>query len=195
MKTIKPLITAIAAFSILLFVCQFFQSELVWSRPDIEAGQWYRILGGNLVHSNYPHLLLNLSGLWIAGLLFIDSMSVKTFIISSIILSLFVGLGLYYFSPGLEKYYGFSGALYGLFIVGGTTVILQKDYVTGLLLYLFIGGKIIWDSLYGASQSSAELIGIPVAVDAHIFGAIGAIFISVGLYLSYFYLNRKKNKT
>jgi len=190
----KPLIKVIFVFSILLILLQFFQSQLVWNRPAIEAGQWYRIISGNLIHSNYPHLFLNLAGLWLTGLLFVDSMNSKTFILSTIILGLFVGLGLYYFSPDLMKYYGFSGVLYGLFIVGGTSLILQKDIITGLLLYLFIGGKIIWDSIYGASESSAELIGVPVAVDAHISGAIGAIMISLALYLAYYYKKTAKNK-
>lgn len=190
----KPLIKAILIFTILLLLLQFFQDQLVWNRPKIEAGQWYRIITGNLVHSNYPHLFLNLAGLWIAGLLFIDSMNIKTFIFSAIILSLFVGLGLYYFSPDLMRYYGFSGVLYGLFIVGGTSLILQKDTLTGLLLYLFIGGKIVWDSLFGASKSSAELIGVPVAVDAHISGAVGAIMISLTLYLIHYYQKMVKNK-
>lgn len=190
----KPLVKAILIFTILLFLLQSFQNQLVWNRPEIEAGQWYRIITGNLIHSNYPHLFLNLAGLWIAGLLFVDSMNSKTFLLSTIILSLFVGLGLYYFSTDLMKYYGFSGVLYGLFIVGGTSLILQKDYITGFLLYLFIGGKIIWDSLYGASKSSAELIGVPVAVDAHISGAVGAILISLALYLTHYYKKTAKNK-
>ena len=190
----KPLVKAILIFTILLFLLQFFQNQLVWNRPEIEAGKWYRIITGNLIHSNYPHLFLNLAGLWIAGLLFVDSMNSKTFLLSTIILSLFVGLGLYYFSTDLMKYYGFSGVLYGLFIVGGTSLILQKDYITGFLLYLFIGGKIIWDSLYGASKSSAELIGVPVAVDAHISGAVGAILISLALYLTHYYKKTAKNK-
>ncbi len=179
----KPLIQAIIAFSLLLIISQFFIDELVFDRNGIAQHQWYRIVTGNFVHSNYPHLLLNLAGLWIVGFLFIDSMSVKTFIFSSIILSLFVGLGLYFFNPELIKYYGFSGALYGLFLIGATTVILQKDFVTGLLLYVFIIGKIIWDLFNGGSASSAELIGVPVAIHAHLYGAIGAIIISLFLIL------------
>jgi rhomboid family GlyGly-CTERM serine protease len=185
----KPLIQAIIAFSILLIVSQLFLDELVFNRNSIAQQQWHRLVTGNFVHSNYPHLLLNLAGLWIAGFLFIDSMNVKTFILSSVILSLFVGLGLYFFNPELIKYYGFSGALYGLFLIGATTVILQKDYVTGFLLYVFIIGKIIWDLFNGGSTSSAELIGIPVAVHAHLYGAIGAIIISLVLFL----LKQKNN--
>jgi len=180
----KSLLQAILAFSILLIILQFFQDELVFNRTNITLEQWYRVFTGNLVHSNYPHLLLNLSGLWIAGFLFLDSMNVKTFIISTIFLCIVVGLGLYFFSLELEKYYGFSGALYGLFIFGATTIIIhQQDYITGLLLYLFVGGKIIWDQFNGENSSSADLIGVPVAIDAHLYGAIGAVILSTGYYL------------
>ena len=180
----KPLLQAILTLSILLFILQFFQDELVFNRSKIALEQWHRVLTGNLVHSNYPHLLLNLAGLWIAGFLFLDSMNVKTFIISTIFLCLTVGFGLYFFNLELEKYYGFSGALYGLFIFGATTIIIhQQDYITGLLLYVFIGGKIIWDQFNGGNTASAELIGIPVAIDAHLYGAIGAIILSIGYWV------------
>ena len=182
-KSMKPLIQVTIAFSILLIAFQFFQTDLVFDRTKIDQQQWYRIFTGNLVHSNYPHLFLNLAGLWLSCFLFIDSMNIKTFLFSSIILSLFVGVGLYLFNPELIKYYGFSGALYGLFLVGATTVIIQNDYVTGVLLYVFIIGKIIWDLVYGGNASSEELIGIPVAIHAHLYGAIGAICVSVYLYL------------
>ena len=179
----KPLLQATLALSILLVILQFFQSELVFHRTNISLGEWYRIFTGNLVHANYPHLLLNLSGLWIAGFLFVDSMNLKTFTASVIFLCTIVGFGLYFFNFELEKYYGFSGALYGLFIIGATTVIVQKDYITGSLLYLFVGGKIFWDQFNGGSSSSAELIGIPVAIDAHLYGLVGAIIFSIGYFL------------
>jgi rhomboid family GlyGly-CTERM serine protease len=142
-------------------------------------------LSGNIVHSNYPHLFLNLAGLWIFGFMFFDSLSLRTFIISTLFLCASVGIGLYLFSPELQKYYGFSGALYGLYLVGATTAILTKDLFTGIIVTLFIIGKIIWDLIYGGSSSSSELIGIPVAVHAHLYGAIGAVLISIGLYLAH----------
>ncbi len=190
----KPLILATLVLSVLLTISQFFVGELVFDRNLIQQQEWFRIVTGNFVHSNYPHLLLNLAGLWIAGFLFIDSMNVKTFITSTIILCFFVGLGLYYFNPELIKYYGFSGALYGLFLVGATTTILQKDTVTGLLLFIFIVGKIIWDLINGGNASSAELIGIPVAVHAHLYGAIGSVVISIWIYFTHFKKNKNNSK-
>ncbi len=182
-KSLKPLILGILALTIVLLITQFFRNELAFQRTSIDLGQWWLVISGNLVHSNYPHLLLNLAGLWIFGFIFSDNISLKTFSISTFFLSASVGLGLYFFNPDLHKYYGFSGVLYGLFLVGATNAFLAKDWFTGGVIALFIIGKTTWDFIYGGSSSSAELIGIPVAIHAHLYGVIGSIFISFGLYL------------
>ena len=181
-KSLKPLILSILVLSIIIIVAQLFQSDLVFYRGNINAGQWWRLISGNFVHSNYPHLFMNLAGLWILGFLFIDSFPLKTFLTSILLLSLSVGFGLYFFDLNLQKYYGFSGILYGLFLVGASTTIFKKDYFTGISVAIVIIAKIIWDLFNGGSSSSAELIGIPVAVHAHLYGSLGAIIISSVLY-------------
>ncbi len=188
---IKPLIIAVVFVTLVLITLQPLQTTLVFQRDLIEQGQWWRIISGNLVHSNISHLLLNLSGLWIMAFLFIDSLSAKTFLVSSFILCFFVGLGLYYLDHELIKYYGFSGVLYGLFLLGGVTTLIAKDYFTGISIIVFISGKLIWDLINGGSTSSEELIGIPVAVNAHLYGVTGALLISLFLY----FFHRKKVTT
>ena len=55
----------------------------------------------------------------------------------------------------------------------------------GFSVALLIAGKIIWDFFTGGNQSSAELIGIPVANDAHLYGFIGSLIISIFLILNW----------
>ena len=184
-KSKYPIIIAIVGFSLLLFLAQSAREFLVFNRTSIDDGQWWRILTGNLTHSNYPHLLLNIGGLWILSFLFLDTLKTKTFIISVVLLCLIVGFGLYYFSPELHTYYGFSGTLYGLFFIAGISSTLQKDYFTGLSVMILIIGKVIWDYYKGGSTSSEELIGIPVATDAHLYGLVGAILIGSMLVLNH----------
>lgn len=177
-KSIKPLIYTIIVLSISLLTFQFFGENAVFHRNLISDGELWRIVSGNFTHSNFPHLFLNLAGLWVLTFLFIDTLETKTFIVNTTFLSICVGLGLYLLNPELTKYYGFSGVLYGLFICGATGAILQKDLFTGASVIIFITGKVIWDLYNGGNASSEELIGIPVAVDAHLYGLIGAIIIS-----------------
>ena len=187
----KPLILAISLLSICLFITQIFQNDLVFYRDLINQGQWWRIFSGNFIHSNYPHLLLNIAGLWILGFLFIDHFKVRTFIFSIIFLGLSVGFGLYYLDIDLQKYYGFSGILYGLFVVGGMNALIEKDYFNGISIMTFIIGKIIWDFIYGGSLSSEELIGIPVAINAHMYGVVTACLIGMSLYAKSFFIADK----
>jgi len=177
--TTKALFRVILTLSLSLLFLQFFQDELVFKRNNIDQGQWWRIITGNLVHTNYPHLALNLVGIWMSAFLFAGYLSSKTYLISLSVLLIFVGLGIYFFSPALMWYAGISGALYGLFLIGAVYAILYKDYVTGIPLIILIPAKIIWDQIYGGNQSSAELIGVPVAIDAHLYGMIGAIFLAL----------------
>ena len=184
-KSLKPIILGIFAFSLLLVIAQFFRDELAFHRLTIDTGNWWLILSGNFVHSNYSHLFLNIAGLWVFTFIFYSDLTLKTLIISILILAISVGLGLYLFDLKIATYYGLSGVLYGLFLVGATKTILQKDWLTGVVVAFFIIGKIAWDLIYGSSSASAELIGVPVAVHAHLYGAIGAFFISIGLYLAH----------
>jgi rhomboid family GlyGly-CTERM serine protease len=180
----KPLIKTVLALSLLLLILQFFQDTLVFKRDNINLGEWWRLLSGNFVHTNYPHLALNISGLLICGFLFFDYISPRKFLASLIFLCVCVGLGIYYFSPALMWYAGISGALYGLFIVGGFFAIIHKDFVTGIPLVVLIPIKIIWDLYHGGNQSSAELIGAPVATEAHLYGMIGAFIIGLFILIS-----------
>ena len=186
----KSLFKAILVLTVCLIVFQFFQAELVFHRDKIELGQWYRLITGNFVHSNFYHLALNLASLWIAAFLFYESLKINVLIFSIITLSAVVGIGLYLFNPDLLKYYGFSGVLYGLYLVGATTLLLQKDTVTGLLIYIFVVGKMLWGFFMGEDAGTVELIGMAVAVHAHLYGVFGSLAIS----LSLFFMNTTNKK-
>ena len=59
---------------------------------------------------------------------------------------------------------------------------------TGYLLFIGVWLKIIHEQFFGPSDDIAELIGANVAIDAHLWGAIG------GLIFSLFYLLYQTNK-
>jgi len=184
LRTNKTLLVHLLFITIVLIIGQYWQIEFFFNRIEIDQGKWWKTITGNFTHSNIPHLLLNLSGLWLLVFLFIDTLNYKTFFLSYLLLSVIVGSGLYTLNLELNGYYGFSGTLYGLYFVASTSAILKKDYFTGISVAILIGGKVLWDFFTGGNQSSAELIGIPIANDAHLYGFLGAIFISVLLILN-----------
>jgi rhomboid family GlyGly-CTERM serine protease len=146
-----------------------------WLRYDrlaILDGQWWRLLSGNIVHLGWPHLVLNLAGLFLVWLLFRHTLTTRRWILVTAASALAIGGGLLMFDPGLEWYVGLSGVLHGLFAAGLVTALFAGNRADWLLL-IFFAAKIAWEQLVGTMPGTAEIAGGNVIVDAHLYGAIG----------------------
>jgi len=185
----SQLISTSILFSITLILLQFIQNDLLFLRENIQQGEVWRIWTGNLIHSNYYHLGLNLSGFWLFIFIFKELINATHLVVSLAILISGVGLGLYFLNPELYWYAGLSGALYGLFIVGAIYALLDQDFITGLSIITVIPVKIIWDHMHNAGQTNADLIGVPVSTDSHIYGIATAFFI--GGFVLFQYMRKK----
>jgi rhomboid family GlyGly-CTERM serine protease len=153
---------------------------LVYDREAVLAGQWWRLLTGNLVHLSFSHLWLNLAALLAIIAVLPDKNAPSRILIYLLSCGIAVTAGLQWFSPDMVRYSGLSGALHGLFVI--------KAYhewpASRLSSVVMIGGlgiKVGYEQLMGGSNSVASLIGGPVAVDAHLFGAIGGLIVVLGL--------------
>ena len=83
---------------------------------------------------------------------------------------------------------GLSGVLHGLFSYGVAADIGNKDRWGYLLGAGFII-KILYEQIYGAQQSTIDLIGAPVLINAHLYGALaGTVFYVIKLAVK----NRKR---
>lgn len=148
---------------------------LQFSRNDILAGQWWRVITGNLVHLGYPHLALNLAGLAVISALLAPVLNIWQWLVTGTISMLGVGLGLLAFEPQLNWYVGLSGVLYGL-LLGGAIAEFRHRRMIAILLAAYTIGKIVWEQLYGAAESSEIITGGTVIVNAHLYGMIsGAV--------------------
>ncbi|QDP01066.1 rhombosortase [Thalassotalea sp. PS06] len=170
---LTPLIVLLT--SVIVFLLPESVSDtLVFDRTDIENGQWWRIFTGHFDHTNFNHLLLNLAGLIMLWALHGDhyrhGLFTGVFLISVITTS----LGIYYFDTDMNRYVGLSGVLHGVFVFGAIADIRGSDK-TGYLLLIGIIAKIIYEQVAGASEDMVDLIGASVAIDAHLFGAIGGL--------------------
>lgn len=183
---------AIALSALMLFALQWFRNDLLFERTLINNGEWWRLISGNFVHNTLNHLYMNLLGLLLLGLLFHEHFTIKWFAVSTFFLSIIVGLGLYFYAPNLNMYVGFSGILYGLYLVAAINAIKHKDLITGIGILVIIIGKLFWDLLDPTlNDSSAELIGISIATESHWLGASGGIILG----LLYYFFTRHDQTT
>ncbi|WP_445945438.1 rhombosortase [Shewanella sp.] len=159
-------------------------------RLNITQGQVWRLLTGNLLHTNLWHLAMNLAGLWV--ILFLHEMHYRKqallIYLLFISLCLFEGLGLYFYYPALLSYVGLSGVLHGLFSFGAIMDI-TRGYRSGYLLLAGVLAKVCYEQTYGASDSVVELIGARVATESHLVGVISGI-ICAFIWLTYLYIQQ-----
>ncbi len=159
---------------------------LRYGRAEIlESGEWWRVLTGNLVHLGYPHLLLNLAGLAMITILLAHALTVRQWALTGLISMLGVGIGLLLFDPHLSWYVGLSGALYGL-LLGGAIAEFRNHKFIACLIGAYTIGKVVWEQIYGAVESSETITGGNVIVNAHLYGMIaGGVAVLILLTVEY----------
>lgn len=162
---------------------QYWHDALLYQRSLIAQGQWWRLWTGSLVHHNTWHLLLNLGGLIIVHLLSQSWLNSRLFLGLTCIFMSSVGLGLYWFSPQVQWYVGFSGVLYGLFLLCGLQYLKQQDWLSASLILIGICAKSVGDWWFKGNALSAEFIQTPVIYAAHLYGMAAALVVALGYWL------------
>jgi rhomboid family GlyGly-CTERM serine protease len=163
---------------------------LVYQRQLIAQGELWRLLTGHFFHTNLNHLMLNLAALIMLWALHGHFYNIKNYSALFLFSALSCSLGLYFFDNNLQQYVGLSGVLHGIFVFGAVMDIKQGDK-TGYLLFIGVWLKIAHEQVYGASADVVNLIGANVAVNAHLWGALGGLLFS----FIYLYIYPKSAKT
>jgi rhomboid family GlyGly-CTERM serine protease len=141
------------------------RAALRYDAEAITAGQWWRLLTGNLVHLGWWHLFLNEVGLLVLVLLCPERLAWSVWVRRVVLIGLGMSAGLYFFVPSTGWYVGMSGVIHGLFLLGlGRQIVERRDLIAaGCLAYLV--GKI----------SDETAIGGKVLVESHLYGSLSAL--------------------
>jgi rhomboid family GlyGly-CTERM serine protease len=174
---------AVVILATLVTLAIIFDAQLsqffVYQRQLIEQGEYWRLFTGHLFHTNTYHYLLNMAALVMLWLLHGQFYSIKNYTLLFIVSAFICSLGLYYFDTTLIQYVGLSGVLHGIFVFGAIMDIKTKDK-TGYLLFIGVWLKIAYEQFYGASSEVSDLINASVAINAHLWGAVGGLVFTIG---------------
>ena len=174
----------IAIFSIVAFFFEPLSGDyLAYDRYAIQGLETWRIITGNLVHTNGYHLILNIAGLILLWALHGEHYRVGLFLKVFIWCCIGTSAGLYFYAPDLIWYAGLSGALHGIFAWGACMDIKEKMH-SGWLLLVGLALKVGYEQFDGSSAQVAALIDAKVAVDAHLFGALSGSIIFLLMLLT-----------
>ncbi|WP_368163904.1 rhombosortase [Aeromonas sp. R6-2] len=151
---------------------------LSFQREAIAHGQWWRIITGNLVHTNGWHLSLNLVGLWLLAQIFHDELNSRCLLTVLGLCALGVTLGIWLWCPQTQWYMGLSGALHGLFAWGVVQELGRRRSAGLLLIGLLLKLYIDWQG-GDSGGPSAALIGARVHVESHLIGAMAGLLLGL----------------
>ena len=147
---------------------------LVYQRSLVTQGEIWRVFSGHFFHTNGFHFLLNAAAVVMLWALHGHFYTIKSYLIVFMVSAIICSIGIHWFSLDIEQYVGLSGVLHGIFIWGAIEDIKAKER-TGYLLLLGVILKIAHEQYYGASEDVSDLIGANVAINAHLWGAIGGV--------------------
>ncbi len=176
-----PLIVLL--ISLIAFVFDSSLSELlIYQRTLVTQGEFWRIFSSHFFHTNGFHFLLNAAAVVMLWALHGQFYTIKSYLIVFMMSAITTSIGIHWFSPDIEQYVGLSGVLHGIFIWGAIEDIKAKER-TGYLLLLGVILKIAHEQYYGASEDVAVLIGAKVAINAHLWGAVGGVIAVILLFI------------
>lgn len=163
-------------------VCVSGRGLLRFDRAQIEAGEWWRLVTGHLVHLGTSHMLLNVAALLLLWWLVGAGLSVASWLLVVASSLAFIDAGLWFLDPHLSWYVGLSGLLHGLF-AAGLIVRFRIAPVESLLLAGLLAAKIMFEQLFGPLPGSEASAGGAVIVNAHLYGAVGGVVAALLLFL------------
>jgi len=172
-----------AAFACISFIaCVLFSVDvhvhqhLNFQQAAILEGQWWRLLTGHLLHTNFNHLWLNVGGLALLWGLHGEHYGVK----SNAALILLCGLGTsagLLFASDITHYVGLSAIIHGVFVWGAVQDI-RCGWRSGWILLGGMLAKIGYEQFIGGSNQIVAMIDAPIAVDSHLYGALSGLLLS-----------------
>lgn len=161
---------------------QIFQSTFIYWRYTFFSEIW-RWWTAHWVHVGWIHFALNMIAFACLPFIF-PHIQNRFIILLLLILAPLCSLSFYYFYPEIEAYAGLSGVLHGLYVAAAFFYLkFRKERNFVVLVLCLVVVKLIWENTFG-QIGTAQLIGSPVLVEAHLVGTFWGAILAV-MYLLY----------
>jgi rhomboid family GlyGly-CTERM serine protease len=153
---------------------EYFRYERDWT----STGEIWRIVTAHWVHVGWLHLLLNGLGLVICVSLTKPGWSIRRWLTVSITMATGISIMLTLFNPEVRDYAGYSGILYGLYVLAASSLFSGDRLIAGLIIAAIVI-KVFMEQFKFYDFNTGNIIGARVVVDAHLYGLLMAIAIAL----------------
>jgi len=164
---------------------------LAWERAAILHGEWWRLIGGHLVHFSPSHAGADALGLIAMGLLAEPLLGPRRYALVLGGGALLVSLGLLALAPGLLEYRGASGLAVFAAVLGGVLAWRRHPASRTMLACaaLALASKTLWEAFAHTAAFSELPAGITVAWQAHLLGAALGLCAASAIHASHYQEN------
>ena len=154
---------------------------LQYERDAILDGELWRLVSAHLVHGTHLHWLLNSLGLILVWAIYPAYFRRPGSLVFVMLLAVCISAQLLVLSPEVTWYLGMSALLHGLFAAWSLLDVLSGRRLAALPLCLVVA-KVLYEQYAGASPGVVAAIGLPVLVDAHLYGVMAGVVLAVVMY-------------
>ena len=156
-----------------------------YDRASVAAGEWWRLVTGQLVHHDLPHAVLNGVGFATLWCLYVRDGRPSEWLAVCIGALTGVALGLWWLEPQTQWYVGASGMLHGLW-AGGAVLAWTRSSFESVVSLSVLCLKLCWEQFAGPLSTLVLTSTFLVVTPAHLFGAVaGATTAVVAMILRY----------
>lgn len=161
--------------SIVVFVLLWIAGDaatlaLRYERAKVLHGEYWRLFTAHWVHSGFRHMALNAAGAVVIAALFTRTYRIGQWLLVLLASIVAIDIGFLCLEKQLDWYVGASGVLHGALAAGAIAWWRTEARFMAAALNAILIGKLAWEQLQGALPLAG---GMPVIVDAHLYGAIG----------------------
>ncbi|HTP38239.1 MAG TPA: rhombosortase [Steroidobacteraceae bacterium] len=149
-----------------------------YDRPALLHGEAWRLLSAHFVHLGPLHTLLNSAGLVLLWVLYARTLPLWQWLLVSLGSMAAIDAGLWWLDPQVEWYAGASGWLHGVLAAGAVLTLWRERSWSASLMVGVLALKLTVEQLRGDSVVAE---GLPVLVQAHLYGAVGGLFTALCL--------------
>jgi rhomboid family GlyGly-CTERM serine protease len=154
---------------------EYFRYQRNW----LSTGESWRMVSAHWVHVGWLHLLFNGLGLMVCVSLTRPGWSIRRWLLNSIVMAIGISIMLTLYNPEVRDYAGYSGVLYGLYVLAAISLFSSDRLVAGLIISAIVI-KVMMEQFNFYDFNTGDLIGARVVIDAHLYGLLMAIAIALG---------------
>jgi rhomboid family GlyGly-CTERM serine protease len=185
-KRIPYISLLLSAVALVIHIFHSLRPHLLYTRPALVAGDFWRLVSCHWVHLNTDHLLWSAMTFLVLGS-FCEILDRKRYIVTVAISAILIPIAIWIFMPDLEVYGGLSGldcSLYSLLIV----LFIQRDWhsrnwswiIIYSLMLVLLPAKIIYEMISGltifVNNIHTGMVPVPLS---HLVGGVAGVAVGI----------------